>query len=964
MTAIWAIYSFQGLRPTGFAERGTSHLLGRTRDYVERTSAFRHHATIIIVTTKRKASPGKQADNLKDVTEESPDRVPSDLVKLSDFSIQNAYHSGLTSLRGQPVFIVKIAANTLIWGNRLDDLRRMLDFLAANGCEGVEFSQRTEQLGDPQHLRCLLADRGLTLLGLSGGTVDERIKYCGDVLKPNYLYVDGWDESDARAAQSAGLPLALHPHIFKPRHRLADLETELRDHPELRFLPDVAHLTIAGDSPSAAIAQWRDRIVAVHIKDWTPAYGRSSHRYGRGFVELGKGIVNFDQLFEKLRAIRYNGWLVFEQGNRDSSPDEIVVQATRWLGQRLHGLLKKRTAVGTTTPSVSQAKAGSDASNGAKSTRTSLYTLAEEKRFLEKMFQIASGSPRTVYPRLAEAVGQLLKARLIILCSYNPASNLMGVIGVYPGAERLGHHFLKYRGSLSSVALARQAVTVFNLTSPQPGEPYGQPTAKFGYPRLVQRLGLHELIAVPVLDPQNPHQARFVLNIFPNSPGTRFDDEELARIGQFIAWAADFALDERCAIAAAGANLLAGRCQQAGAFLLALRDLLLEALECEALTIFLVDDAGTRLKEAISTGLRWASPETDMFYAEGEGVPGNVWKRREPLMSPDPAQDKAASHKSNEAKANANPSLLCAPMLDAGGGVVGVIRCRNKRGNSGDFHMFSEDDLAVLDAVCRAAVPHLQVLLSKERRVKALRRLTHELNNPVVALKGAVDKMRRELELRRGTSEAYFSQDYIADIGSWLGLMRGLLGNADVFSVGSRKLVLEQKRVQLYGDVFMPAVQQIQQPLIDRDFEQTGIVIRKFDEVPALWLDKTRFTQVAFNLLTNAIKYADQDPKCFRVLVTGHASPSYYEINFCDWGSGLSQEMKEAIFLEGVRSKDAEQSNVAGDGLGLWIARNIIQAHGGKIELTGFRKPTQFTISLPKWLANRKTLEPETPLKA
>ena len=854
---------------------------------------------------------------------------------------------------------MKIAANTLIWGNRAVDLPKMLDFLAANGCEGVEFSQRPERLGDPHDLRQLLADRGLVLLGLSGGTVDERIKYCGDVLKPNYLYVDGWDEVEAREARCAGFLLALHPHIFKARHRLSDVEAELRDHPELRFLPDVAHLTIAGDSPSNAVVQWSDRLAAVHIKDWTPAYGRSSHRYGRGFVELGKGIVNFDQLFEKLRAIHYRGWLVFEQGNREASPEEVVVQATRWLGQRTHGMLKKRTALRVPAPAGGQPQLGANGVDVAVESLLPSYSLLEEKQFLETIFSVASGSPRTVYMRLAEAVGRLLKARLVVLCSYSPAASLMGIVGVYPAAEKFGSHYLRYRDSLSSVALKRQAVTVFDLRSPHPGAEYGQPTAQFGFPTLVEHLGLQQLISVPVLDQQDPHQARFVVNIFPGTAGFSRDDGDLARIGQFIAWAADSALDERCAIAAAGANLVAGRCQQVGAFLQALRDLLLETLDCEALTIFLVDDTGNRLKEGISTRLRWASPETQPFYTEGEGIPGNVWKRREPLMCLDPADERVASQKSDESKRRSNPSLLCAPMLDAGGGVVGVIRCRNKRGKNGDLHMFSDDDLAVLDAVCRAAVPHLQVLLSKERRVIALRRLTHELNNPVVALKGAVDKMRRELEQRRGTTEAYFSEDYIADIGSWLGLMRGLLGNADVLSFGSKTLALEQRRVQLYADVFMPAMQQIRQPLFDRDFEATGIVIRKFDEIPALWLDKARFNQVVFNLLTNAIKYAGQDPKRFRVLVSAREASMFYEIDFCDWGSGIPPEMKEAIFHEGVRSKDAEQSNVSGDGLGLWIARNIVEAHGGTIRVTAFRSPTTFTISLPKWLANRKLLESE-----
>ena len=858
---------------------------------------------------------------------------------------------------------MKIGANTIIWGNRVEELPKVLDLLAVHGCEGVEFSQRPERLGDPLELQQLLTDRGLTLLGLSGGTIDERIKFCAGVLKPQYLYVDRWDEAEARDARSAGVPLAIHPHIFKPAHRLADVEVELRDHPELRFLPDVAHLTIAGDSPLNAVMQWHDRLAAIHIKDWTPAYGRSTHRYARGFVELGKGIVDFDKLFEKLRSICYEGWLVIEQGSRDAPPEEVVLQATRWLGQRMHRLLKMRTVVGKSTPAVYQTKPALNVSPAARTSRQASYSIEDEKQFLETILRLGSEGLRAFYPRLAEAVGRLLKARLVILCSCSPAANLMGVIGVYPATEKFGPHFLKYRGSLSSVALERQAVTVFDLTASQPGAPYGRPAAKLGYPELVRHLNLRELISVPVLDSQNLHQARFVVSIFPPDRAMRFDEEELARIGQFIARAADSALDERCALAAAGANFAAGRFDQAETFLENLRDLLLQSLDCDALTIFLVDDTGTRLEEAISTGLRWAVPPPQRFYNEGECVPGIVWKRREPLITFDPAHEKATCDKSDEAKASASPSLLCAPMLDAGGDVVGVIRCQNKRAKAGAFRMFSDDDVAVLDAVCRAAVPHLQVLISKERHWKALRRLTHELNNPLIALAGAADKMRRELERRRGTSEVYFSQDYIGDIESWLGLMRGLLGNADVLRSNSHKLALQQRRVQLYGDVFMPAVQQIHPLLLDREFSPAGIVIRKFEEIPALWLDKYRFNQVVFNLLTNAIKYADRDPERFRVVVISRQTPSHYEIDFCDWGSGISPEMKEAIFLEGVRSKDAEQSNVSGDGLGLWIARKILEAHEGKIELTGFRNPTKFTISLPKELA-KKTLGAETAVRS
>jgi len=91
------------------------------------------------------------------------------------------------------------------------------------------------------------------------------------------------------------------------------------------------------------------------------------------------------------------------------------------------------------------------------------------------------------------------------------------------------------------------------------------------------------------------------------------------------------------------------------------------------------------------------------------------------------------------------------------------------------YQMLSEDDVAVIEAIGQVAVAHLQVLLSKERRAKALRRLTHELHTPLHAITGATRFMRHDLEARRSDQTDVFSQDYISDIESWVGLMRGLL---------------------------------------------------------------------------------------------------------------------------------------------------------------------------------------------
>jgi sugar phosphate isomerase/epimerase/nitrogen-specific signal transduction histidine kinase len=847
---------------------------------------------------------------------------------------------------------VKIAVETVLWKEGIQNLAEVFETISAYGCKGIEFSHWPTQIGNSQTLMRLLNDFGLTLVGLSGGTLHERVEFCGDILRPEYLYVENWDDNGCKMAIDAGFVLALHPHLFKPIHRLQDAEKLLIEHEELRFLPDIAHLEIAGDSLANALSRWRHRLAAIHLKDWTPIYGRSSHRYGRGFVELGDGIINFDQFFKSLKNIDYAGWLVIEQGRPESSPQKVLAHATEWFGLNMQPPRRKRIEIEPKSPS-SIAVTQTPQINAARN--SDLFSDAEHREFVQTIFYTATEETTDCYPRLTEALGKLLKPKLILLCACNPPADVMGILGIYPPATKLKMNFMKYQGSLSSVAVELQRLTVFDLESTEPAAIFNRPNARFGYPILIKKMDLKKLISVPILNPQNPHQARFVVNVFPGNKSLEAFSSDLLCLGSLIGQAADAALDERCALAAATVSLSAGNCQQADAFLKDLLDLLLKTLHCEALTIFLVNDIGDRLEAAKSTGLHWDAPPEDRFYRlnKDNDLAATVWQRREAMISANTRGSMNIRPKSNEYKSR-NSSCLCAPMVDVKGTVIGVIRCQNKRSEPESYNMFSEDDLAVLDAACQAAVPHLQVLLSKERRAKALRRLTHELNYPLVALAGATERIKNELLRRHGTSEAFFSEDYIGDIESWMDLMKALIGNADLFRLADREIVREQSRVHLYGDVIMPVVNQIKKLLDDRDFIPNHIYTTQFETIPRLWLDKKSICQVVFNLLSNAIKYAYPDPKRFRIEIRERETARFYEIDFCDWGPGIDPEIKEAIFMEGVRSKQAAQSNVSGDGLGLWLVRRVVQAHGGNVELTSSSNPTTFTIFLPRSLVRKK----------
>jgi signal transduction histidine kinase len=159
---------------------------------------------------------------------------------------------------------------------------------------------------------------------------------------------------------------------------------------------------------------------------------------------------------------------------------------------------------------------------------------------------------------------------------------------------------------------------------------------------------------------------------------------------------------------------------------------------------------------------------------------------------------------------------------------------------------------------------------------------------------------------------------------------------------------MRPRRTLLLKDVVAPAVNHVGLLLREKRFKDVDIHYGYFADIPALWIDCYQFQQVFFNLLSNAIKYAGRDT--LRVLIEGGVHGRQFVIWFSDWGMGVPQGLKESIFLPGFRSQRAKESDVAGQGIGLSVVRNIVRAHGGDIVLTGHERPTLFEISLPQTL--------------
>jgi signal transduction histidine kinase len=105
--------------------------------------------------------------------------------------------------------------------------------------------------------------------------------------------------------------------------------------------------------------------------------------------------------------------------------------------------------------------------------------------------------------------------------------------------------------------------------------------------------------------------------------------------------------------------------------------------------------------------------------------------------------------------------------------------------------------------------------------------------------------------------------------------------------------------------------------------------VREFEGIsPLVKIDRDKMRDAFENLLDNAIKYT---PKGGIILVGVKNEEHDVLITVEDNGMGISEEDESSIFLRYYRGKDKKVVGTTGTGLGLYISKNIIEKHGGKI---------------------------------
>jgi signal transduction histidine kinase len=116
-------------------------------------------------------------------------------------------------------------------------------------------------------------------------------------------------------------------------------------------------------------------------------------------------------------------------------------------------------------------------------------------------------------------------------------------------------------------------------------------------------------------------------------------------------------------------------------------------------------------------------------------------------------------------------------------------------------------------------------------------------------------------------------------------------------------------------------------------------------DLPIIDADPRRIEQVLRNLLDNAVKYS---PQGGMVVVRGEVQEAHIVISVADQGVGIAPEHLNRLFEKFFRVESGLGHHVVGSGLGLPIARTIVESHGGRIwAKSRLGQGSTFYVSLP-----------------
>jgi K+-sensing histidine kinase KdpD len=328
-------------------------------------------------------------------------------------------------------------------------------------------------------------------------------------------------------------------------------------------------------------------------------------------------------------------------------------------------------------------------------------------------------------------------------------------------------------------------------------------------------------------------------------------------------------------------------------------------------TVYLVDDLKGELWSKVAQGDKMA----EIRLPIGKGIAGHVAKTGEIINIPDAYADPRFNPEVDKATGYRTRNMLCMPLKNKDGKIIGVFQLLNKYEGS-----FDEGDIQFLEALSAHAsvaienARQAQELVQSER-LSAVGRMAstiiHDIKNPMGTLRVYAQVMKK----KSGNEEAAkLADEMIRQVDRFVNMAQEILD----FSRGVSSTNMQDLE---FSDVMNSVLD-----FIEKDLNKNNIqLVRKAEFRGIVKLDQDKMVRVFYNIASNA---RDAMPNGGTLTVVTEPSDGYVKVEFIDSGTGMPEEVKKRIFEPFVT-----YGKKHGTGLGMAIVKKVVDDHKGKIEI-------------------------------
>lgn len=269
-----------------------------------------------------------------------------------------------------------------------------------------------------------------------------------------------------------------------------------------------------------------------------------------------------------------------------------------------------------------------------------------------------------------------------------------------------------------------------------------------------------------------------------------------------------------------------------------------------------------------------------------------------------------------------------------------------------DFNITLQERIE--EATKRLAAQNKKLKELDEAKDEFVSMASHQLRTPLTAIKGYISMLQDGDAGKLNKQQANFADLAYTSAQRMVFLISDML---NVSRINTGKLVIEATELNL-ETVIKDEIAQLQ-----RTAESRGVILHFHDvkqKIPNLMLDEGKMRQVVMNFIDNAIYYAPNST--IEIFLDKVGDRIRFRV--VDHGIGVPEKEKHNLFAKFYRAGNAKQVRPDGTGLGLFMAKMVVEMQGGQVLFESIEgKGSTFGFSFPEHLPNKPVKKLSDPAK-